>query len=271
MWYNNIGDSMKTFRNMIPFFILLLLVATIVVLFIPKQTYTLKFENVTRVYSVDNNVNKKYNDKIVDLLDGVELTKNLQAFNGVYKFLYIKDEDGTKTLCIFDNGLIALKRGDDYYMINDKKKTDLINKYLKVYDVEYLKKPLFTIDVDGNYKTPANKEIKQQTGENNIRFVFNREISHLKVSFTDKVKKEETCVKEKGEIVCEYEYIEKTISNQPYKMNESEILDFKFNRKSYLHGLKIEVTDFNGEVTVVEFDCSSEKISINNMYIKEDI
>ena len=179
--YNLDGDNMKTLKNCIPLFLLIALIVVVIMVLMPEKNYKLEFEEVTKVYTIDYNIEKKYNDKIVDLLEGLELVRNNGALNGIYNLLYIKDYHGTKTFYIFANGKIAYKRGNDYYITTNKDVTDMINEYIRIYDVEYLSRPLYVTELNKKYSSPADKTIQQQSGDTNVRFIFNREVSYLKM------------------------------------------------------------------------------------------
>ena len=260
---------MKTLKNMIPFFLLMMLIAVTIMVLTPEKSYKLKFEEVTKVYTVDYTINKKYNHMIVDLLDGIELVKD-NGFNGIYKFLYIKDVNGTKELCIFDNGKIAYRKGDNYYMVTNKEVTDKINRYIKIYNVDYLDKVLFINELDKKYTKPADRVINQQDATSNIRFIFNREISHLKIKYIDRIKVPGSCVWKGSVEECEYEFVEKVISNQKYVMYEGETLDFKFNKEAYRFGLTFEIADFNGEVSIMDVTYDKGNVFLGDVYVKEE-
>jgi len=268
--YNLDGDNMKTLKNCIPLFLLISLIVVVIMVLMPEKNYKLEFEEVTKVYTIDYNIEKKYNDKIVDLLEGLELVRNNGTLNGIYNLLYIKDYHGTKTFYIFANGKIAYKRGNDYYITTNKDVTDKINEYIRIYDVEYLSRPLYVTELNKKYSSPADKTIQQQSGDTNVRFIFNREVSYLKMIYTDRVAIEESCYKEGLDLICDYEYVEKVISNQKYSIKEGETLDFKFNKETYKYGLRVEITDFNGETSVVDIKYSAGTVKISDIYIKEE-
>lgn len=264
---------MKTFKNIIPIFLLVVLIVVVIMIIIPEKKYVLKFENVVNISTTDYIVKKDYNEKIIELLDELALVKDDGNLNGIYRILNIKDSNGTTELWVYENGKIALKRDDDHYYITDKDVTDKVSEYLRIYDEKYLAKPLFINELNKKYSSlelNADYTIKQQNGDTNLRFIFNRNVIHMKITYIDKVKIEESCHKEGSATVCEYNDVEKVISNQKYEIKESETFDFKFNKDSYKYGLKIEFTDFNGETSVVEVITTSGKLQLSDIYIKEE-
>lgn len=258
---------MEKYKNIVPFFLLVILVLIWIFVFIPKSEYILKFEDVEKVYTDDYNILGKYNDKVYKLLDNLKLTKGSMP-GGVYRFLYIKDAKGTKTLYLFDNGAITYKKGNKYYSSNNKKLVDEIRNNVYLYSKEYLSKPLFSVEINKKHKLSATKTISQQDAKENIRFTFNREISNLKIIYKDKIEIPDTCYEEKKERICEYEYKDKVSTNEKYVLKENETLDFKFNKESYKYGLIFYITDFNGEVSKIEITINNDNIEASEIEVE---
>ena len=54
---------MEKYKNIMPFFLLIILVLAWIFILSPKREYTLKFDDVEKVYTDDYRLVKKYNSK----------------------------------------------------------------------------------------------------------------------------------------------------------------------------------------------------------------
>ena len=138
-----------------------------------------------------------------------------------------------------------------------------------LYNTVYLSKPLFSVEVNKEHKYEATRTIKQQNALENIRFTFNREISYLKIIFTDRIEIPGTCIEKNLTKECEYEYNDKVISNQKYVLNEGDTLDFQFNKETYKYGIKIYITDFNGEVSVITVSNVDNEVKVSDIEVEK--
>lgn len=259
---------MEKYKNIMPFFLLIILVLAWIFILSPKREYTLKFDDVEKVYTDDYRLVKKYNSKVYNLINNLKLEKAHMP-GGAYRFLYIEDVNGKKTIYLFDSGIIGYKKGKEFYIVSNKNIVDKVKENIKLYNTVYLSKPLFSVEVNKEHKYEATRTIKQQNALENIRFTFNRKISYLKIIFTDRIEIPGTCIEKNLTKECEYEYKDKVISNQKYVLNEGDTLDFQFNKETYKYGIKIYITDFNGEVSVITVSNVDNEVKVSDIEVEK--
>ena len=66
---------MEKYKNIMPFFLLIILVLAWIFILSPKREYTLKFDDVEKVYTDDYRLVKKYNSKVYNLINNLKLEK----------------------------------------------------------------------------------------------------------------------------------------------------------------------------------------------------
>ena len=66
---------MEKYKNIMPFFLLIILVLAWIFILSPKREYTLKFDDVEKVYTDDYRSVIKYNSNVYNLINNLKVEK----------------------------------------------------------------------------------------------------------------------------------------------------------------------------------------------------